>query len=77
MSQLALEDIGRTVDETAMLGDRLNTDIQGAAAVGMRSILVLTGVSTRADLAVSAVQPDEVVDTLGDLMSAWPDGGTR
>jgi 4-nitrophenyl phosphatase len=77
MTQLALEDLGRTVDETAMLGDRLNTDIQGAAAVGMRSIMVLTGVSTRAELAVSAVQPDLVVETLSELMAVWPNGGER
>jgi 4-nitrophenyl phosphatase len=77
MTQLALEDLGRTVDETAMLGDRLNTDIQGAAAVGMRSSMVLTGVSTRAELAVSAVQPDLVVETLSELMAVWPNGGER
>lgn len=74
MVQLALEDTGTSLDETAMLGDRLNTDIQGAAAVGMRSILVLTGVSTRAELAVSPVQPDVVVDSLTELMGAWPEG---
>jgi 4-nitrophenyl phosphatase len=72
MLQLALENLGCSIEETVMLGDRLNTDIQGAAAIGMRSILVLTGVSTRGELATSPVQPDLVVNTLTDLMAAWP-----
>ncbi|MFE3292816.1 HAD-IIA family hydrolase [Rhodococcus sp. NPDC059234] len=33
-----------------MVGDRIDTDIAGANAVGMASLLVLTGVSTPADL---------------------------
>jgi 4-nitrophenyl phosphatase len=74
MLELALESMGASRDETAMLGDRLNTDIQGAAAVGMRSILVLTGVSTRAELTVSSVQPDLVVDSLTELMADWSSG---
>jgi hypothetical protein len=33
-----------------VVGDRLDTDIQGAHAAGLPSLLVLTGVSSRADL---------------------------
>lgn len=72
MFHMAAEQLGGDTEDTVMLGDRLDTDIEGAAAAGFRSILVLTGVSTREDLAASAVRPDLVVDSLSDLMAAWP-----
>ncbi len=36
-------------DRPLVVGDRLDTDIEGAVRAGMDSLLVLTGVSTRAD----------------------------
>ncbi|TQF68452.1 HAD-IIA family hydrolase [Rhodococcus spelaei] len=39
-----------------MVGDRIDTDIAGANAVGMASLLVLTGVSTPADLLRAPVE---------------------
>jgi HAD superfamily hydrolase (TIGR01457 family) len=71
MLRLAMESLGGTTVDTAMLGDRLDTDIAAAAAAGMRSILVLTGVSTREDLKESRWRPDLVVDNLGELMATW------
>jgi 4-nitrophenyl phosphatase len=71
MLELATRQLGGTKRDTAMLGDRLDTDIAGAAAAGMPSILVLTGVSTRSDLSTSPDQPSLVVNTLGELMSVW------
>jgi 4-nitrophenyl phosphatase len=68
MFELAMEGLGTTPDTTVMLGDRLDTDIAGAQSVGLASIMVLTGVSTRADLAESSVQPSLVVDDLPRLM---------
>jgi glycerol 3-phosphatase-2 len=50
-----------------VIGDRLDTDIEGAAALRWHSLLVLTGVSTRSDLAVSPVAPTYVADDLGAL----------
>jgi 4-nitrophenyl phosphatase len=68
MLELAMRDAGGTLQDTAMLGDRLDTDIAAAERVGMPSILVLTGVSTRADLAGTATPPDLVVESLPELM---------
>jgi HAD superfamily hydrolase (TIGR01450 family) len=42
--------VGRDPREAIMIGDGLGTDIAAARAVGARSILMLTGVSTRAQL---------------------------
>lgn len=54
-------------ENTAMVGDRLGTDIAGAQAVGLRSILLMTGVTSSEDLAGSAIRPDWIFDDLPDL----------
>jgi 4-nitrophenyl phosphatase len=71
MFELALKQLGGTLDDSAMLGDRLDTDIAGAHNVGMPSILVLTGVSTRDDIERSPVVPSLVVEDLPALMTLW------
>lgn len=58
---------GLAAERIAMVGDRLMTDIALAAAVNCRSILVLTGVTSEADLAASTVVPDFVLDGVRDL----------
>jgi len=59
----------------AAVGDRLETDILGARNAGLRSILVLTGVTGRKDLRKSRVRPTWVVEDLPELMRAWPEAG--
>ena len=71
MFEAALAALGTPPAQTVMIGDRLDTDIAGAAQNGLRSILVLTGVATRADLAASPARPDAVFDDLPALMRAW------
>jgi 4-nitrophenyl phosphatase len=67
----ALAMLGTPPDTTAMLGDRLDTDILGAQRAGLRTILVLTGVATRADVEASPVRPDWVFEDLEALLRAW------
>lgn len=71
MFELALEIAGTSPHETAMLGDRLDTDIDGAADLGLKTILVLTGVSTRAEAEQNRVRPDLIVENLPALMRTW------
>jgi phosphoglycolate/pyridoxal phosphate phosphatase family enzyme len=52
-----------------MVGDRLMTDIAMGAAAGMATALVLTGDSTRADLADAPHQPTYVIASLAELSS--------
>ncbi len=46
---LAAEAVGRRASDAVMIGDGLLTDLAAAHAVGARSVLMLTGVTTRAD----------------------------
>jgi HAD superfamily hydrolase (TIGR01457 family) len=59
-------------DNPLVVGDRLDTDIAGAAALGWASLLVLTGVSREEDLATSEVQPTFVAPDLGLLSRPQP-----
>jgi HAD superfamily hydrolase (TIGR01457 family) len=51
-----------------VVGDRLDTDIAGAARLGWDSALVLTGSSTREDVERSPWVPTYVVDSIADLV---------
>jgi len=52
-----------------VVGDRIDTDIAGAAALGLDSLLVLTGVSAAADASRSDVRPTYVGDDLRVLFA--------
>jgi 4-nitrophenyl phosphatase len=71
MFELALAITRTNPETTAMLGDRLDTDIDGAAELGLTTILVLTGVSTRADAEQNRAKPDVIVDDLPTLVRVW------
>lgn len=53
-----------------MVGDRLETDILFGLLHGMRTALVLTGVTTRGELAHSRIQPEYVWSTMDELLLA-------
>ncbi|MFK3984539.1 HAD-IIA family hydrolase [Micromonospora sp. NPDC050397] len=59
------------------VGDRLDTDIEGAGRAGMDSLLVLTGVSSAADLLIApaSTRPTYVARDLGGLFD--PDAVVR
>ena len=63
--------LGASAAETAMLGDRLETDILGASRMGLFSIMVLSGVSTREQVAASPYWPDLIFENVGELARAW------
>jgi NagD protein len=50
-----------------MVGDRMDTDIIGGVTAGMETVLVLTGVTARADVRRYSYQPTRVVDSVADL----------
>ena len=48
--EIAAEAVGRDPHEAVMIGDGIGTDLAAAIAVGARSVLMLTGVTTQAQV---------------------------
>jgi 4-nitrophenyl phosphatase len=71
MYEEALRRMGAHSDTTAVLGDRLSTDIAGGVRAGLTTVLVLSGITTEADLAASPVKPDLVCADIKDLVHKW------
>jgi len=62
-----VEKTGYSLDQIAMIGDRLYTDIALGQA-GIKTILVLSGETRPEDLIESDFQPDIIMEDLGDLV---------
>nr|WP_206067146.1 HAD-IIA family hydrolase [Nonomuraea sp. FMUSA5-5] len=58
-----------------VVGDRLDTDIEGASNAGVESLLVLTGVATVADVLTAEPRhrPTYVGEDLGALLQPYPE----
>ncbi|MGW9405298.1 HAD-IIA family hydrolase [Arthrobacter sp. NPDC055585] len=71
MANAALERLGVGAEEALIVGDRLETDIQMGQAAGIRTVLVLSGVSGSGagPSAASAVLPS--VRELPGLLGSW------
>ena len=69
MAKSVARRFGLKEEEIAMVGDRLYTDIMFAVNNGMKSILVLTGETSKEMLDASDVTPDVVLDTFSDVLS--------
>lgn len=71
MFHVAMQRLGSQPAVTLMIGDRLNTDIEGGHQVGMKTAMVLTGVNARSE--ITTTQPDYIFDDLPALVAAWGD----
>ncbi len=65
--ELALNDLDANRGEVLAIGDRLDTDIEGAARAGIDSALVLTGVASLEDVKRSTAKPRYVLRSLLDM----------
>jgi len=70
MMRSARKELGLSAGETTMIGDTMETDILGGVQMGYRTILVLSGSTSRADLVNFAYRPDQVVESIADLCDA-------
>jgi HAD superfamily hydrolase (TIGR01450 family) len=78
MAQIALRLAGVSPEHCLLVGDNLETDIRMGREAGMRTALVLTGVSHAEHLPASDIQPDYVIRQLADLLpQGGQDGATR
>jgi NagD protein len=67
MMMLAAHKLGAHPEDCVMVGDRMDTDIVGGMEAGMKTILVLSGVTTRALMAEFPYKPDCVLENVGEI----------
>lgn len=67
MMRAARKQLGLCTDETIMVGDTMYTDILGGAQVSYRTILVLSGHTTRASIKQFAYKPDLICECVADI----------
>ena len=70
MMRSALNAIDAHSESTAMIGDRMDTDVIAGIEAGMETILVLTGVTTREQAERYPYRPSRIVDSVADLVDA-------
>jgi len=70
MFRSAMNKIGAHSENTAMIGDRMDTDIVAGIEAGLHTILVLTGISDQAEIERYPFRPDEVLDSVADLLDS-------
>ena len=69
MVAAALERLGTSANETAMVGDQLDTDMTMAQHAGLLGVLVLSGETSREQLAAQReVKPDLVLSGVAELV---------
>ena len=72
--QEAMRRMASRPNDTAVIGDRLDTDIAGGAGLGLFTILVLSGITTTDDQSSWPVRPDLVCSDIGELSQLWSEG---
>ena len=68
MMRLALNYLGVHSEDAVMIGDRMDTDIIAGIESDMQTVLVLTGVTARADLPRFPYAPSLVLDGVGQIV---------
>jgi NagD protein len=68
MMRSALNAIDAHSEQTAMIGDRMDTDVISGLEAGLETILVLTGVTTRDEAERFPFRASRIVDSVADLL---------
>ncbi len=67
MMRSARKFLGLETAETTVIGDTMETDIQGGTQMGYKTILVLSGIATKDSLSQYAFKPDMVVSAIDQV----------
>jgi 4-nitrophenyl phosphatase len=67
--QLAMEQMNACPETTAIIGDRVDTDILGGKRAGLITICVLSGAADRIE--AEAIETDMIFDDIAHLLDAW------
>jgi 4-nitrophenyl phosphatase len=73
----AVQQLGSRRVETAILGDRLETDIRGGHHAGIKTLLITTGVDNERTIRQKGIEPDLVVSSLDALVDLWKEEKRR
>lgn len=68
MFRSALNKIGAHSHNTAMIGDRMDTDIVAGMEAGLHTVLVLTGIADLAEIERFPFRPDETLPSIAALL---------
>lgn len=68
MFRSALNRIDAHSEVTAMIGDRMDTDVVAGIEAGLLTYLVLTGSTKRSDIIKYPFRPNHVVDSIADVI---------
>jgi NagD protein len=64
----ALNTLEAHSETTAMIGDRMDTDVVAGLEAGLETILVLTGVTAAKEAERYPYRPSRIVDSVADLV---------
>jgi NagD protein len=67
MMRTALNTLEAHSETTAMIGDRMDTDVVSGLEAGLETVLVLSGVTTRGEAERFPYRPSRIVDSVADL----------
>ncbi len=68
MMRSALRALGAHSESTLMIGDRMDTDVVCGLEAGLKTILVLSGITTRESMEHFPYRPTLVLDSVADLL---------
>ena len=68
MFRSAMRRIEAHSETTAMIGDRMDTDIVAGMEAGLHTVLVLTGLTTEADVATYPFRPNQILNGVHELV---------
>ena len=68
MAEIAMEKAGFSKVETAVMGDRIYTDIACGVNAGITSIFVLSGEGTRQDVSKYNIEPDFIFENIREVL---------
>ncbi|OLT43878.1 HAD family hydrolase [Saccharomonospora sp. CUA-673] len=73
MMRSALRSLGAHSENTIMIGDRMDTDVHSGIEAGLKTVLVLSGISTRDSADRYPFKPTLTVDSIADLVGRTAD----
>src|SRR5450755_2745616 len=72
MMRSARKTINLETADTTVIGDTMDTDIQGGVQMGYKTILVLSGITKKEELGYYAFKPDMIVESVNEIKLPLP-----